>query len=648
MRIGREDRIKIPRDHTNIPVGRKPQHTLSISIIKHYIVIVKDLDIIISLIYYYWGKGASSSFEVLFGMTTQDITQTLKKLSKDLTEISISELLKSVRRLISSKKFSGDLRRKLYMLSSNPEVIRLIKDGKLEKAKVRIERLQISSKDLEIIANIITDIISKNKEALTEKTPEIKNPYFLYSLHSGRILSPEEYKAVLEFSGLYKDREVIEEIVSLYEKLVKSLEVNDTETAIKIIDSLPKLKVSELTYNPITLFLLILSGYPKILYELCTYQSLESTSEIADSLYKMLYELCMRPSTGGIMDEIVLKIKRSLAFHYFLTRDYEKVLTILKELEYIEGSGRGTPDSRAVIYNLYLHVYSEMGNKKKLVEYINRLKDIVNLIASPYIRVAMFNSLGNYLQALGEIQKALEAYNKGYEIAKRYNITYYADVIPHNIAVIKYSQGYYEEAEKIFQEVLASRRKTSTEYAIAYILMNMASLYIESKKCKKALEAMSEIERIIRKIADVGLQIESLLNCAYYYMRCESSPEKSLEILRELSKNEKIIKNIKGSLKLSIAMAFAETYYRLGNLEQALNYASLAHSYLRPYGDAWMMFNVSTLLALIYLEKAKLGSPIYEDAAQSLIKNEIEPLRKKLGIVRNPLYDELKEKLKKR
>lgn len=589
----------------------------------------------------------SCILEVFIKMTEENIAQILKKISSNLKDINISELLKVIRKALVAKNIPENLKRKIYMFSSNPEIMKLIKEGKIENVSKILKRLNITIHDLQSIKDLVSKIISENKEKLIERTPELKNPYFIYSMHAGRVLSPEEYRALLELSGLYDEKGVINKIVSLYTRLIESLENNESEQAREIIESLPKVNISKLTQDPVTLILLILVGYPKILYEMCTYQQLESTTEICDKIYTMLYDLGIKPSTEGIIDEIIIKVKRSLAFHYFVRREFERILTILKELEYIEESRRGRVDTKASIYNLYLHVYNEIGDKEKLREYINRLRSIVDFIASPYIKVAMYNSLGNYLQSLGDIQKALNAYNKGYEIAKRYNITFYADVIPHNIAIIKHQQGYYDEAEKMLLDVLKSRKEAGgTKYAISYVIRNLVALYVDKKDCKKAAELLKEIEQIGKNFADLMFQVENALVCAYYYMRCKNDPKKAFEVLTYISKDEKFIGSIRGSLKLSMTMAFAEAYYRMGNLEQALNYASLAHSYLRPYGDPWTTFSVSTLLAIIYLEKARTESPIYKDAAYTLINSEIEPLREKLGIIQHPLYDELKEKLK--
>ncbi|MCD6157684.1 MAG: hypothetical protein J7J27_04980, partial [Euryarchaeota archaeon] len=65
-------------------------------------------------------------------MTEENIAQILKKISSNLKDINISELLKVIRKALVAKNIPENLKRKIYMFSSNPEIMKLIKEGKIE------------------------------------------------------------------------------------------------------------------------------------------------------------------------------------------------------------------------------------------------------------------------------------------------------------------------------------------------------------------------------------------------------------------------------------------------------------------------------------------------------------------------------------
>jgi len=559
----------------------------------------------------------------------------IKILYENLLELDVKKLSEVLRKKLQSGLEDRSILQKLHYVISNPRIVSAINQEDIESFSSIVKRFIKSEKDLDQILMFIKKV--KNEMPAVKKVTEgaIENPIFLFNMHAKRYLDKGELEALLTMCGISTSK-VFDVIMNTYDEYLNCLRTFNFDKAKEILECWKK----EITLKNGVIALRLLLDYLILIYEVSSLEHTEGVSEAADELYKIFYEII--PEALTITEEFKLKAKRVLAVHYYLVGELRKSETILSELELIETS----VDALAVVYNLRLHVYYDLGKKTRLEEYVKKLENIIEKIASPYIKVAMHNSLGSFNNYLGNIEKSVLYYEEGLELAKKYKLEEFIDTITHNIGVIKFLQGHYEESLRIFNEVIKMREKAGNILTLYHALNNILSVYLETNDCNNAKNIIGRLEKVKEKISDYTIVTNYITNLAAYYIRCEKSPEKGLEILNNLLKEYKIIREVKGPSKIGVFLILSEAYLEMKDLDRALNYASIAHSYAHLSGDLWSVFTASCTLGKIYAEKASQGDIVALESLK-LIYPEIADLKEKLKIVRSKAYDEFIENVKK-
>ena len=559
----------------------------------------------------------------------------IKILYESLLELDLKKLSEFLRKKLQSTPEDRSVLQRFYYIISNPRIVSAIHQEDFESFSSIVKRFIKSEDDLDKILMFIKKV--KNELPSVKKPAEgvVENPVFLFNMHAKRYLDKGELETILTMCGISASK-VFDLIMNTYDEYLNYLRTFNFDKAKEILESWKR----EIALKSGVIVLKLLLDYLILIYEVSSLEHIEGVSEAADELYKIFYEIV--PETLTVTEEFKLKSKRVLAVHYYLVGELRKSETILSELELIENS----VDALAVIYNLRLHVYYDLGKKTKLEEYVKKLENIIEKIASPYIKVAMYNSLGNFNNYLGNIEKSVLYYEEGLELAKKYKLEEFIDTITHNIGVIKFLQGHYEESLRIFNEVIKMREEAGNILTLYHALNNILSIYLETNDCNKAKDVIGKLEKVKEKISDYTIVTNYITNLAAYYIRCERNPERGLEILNNLLKEYKIIREVKGPSKIGVFLILSEAYLEMKDLDRALNYASIAHSYAHLSGDLWSVFTASCTLGKIYAEKASQGDIVAIESLK-LIYPEIADLKEKLKIVRSKAYDEFIENIKK-
>lgn len=177
--------------------------------------------------------------------------------------------------------------------------------------------------------------------------------------------------------------------------------------------------------------------------------------------------------------EILAKIRL-----LYIDREYGLIQNINMELDVLLKECLKTEDTENEfeIYNFMGISYEENGDFKKAVEFYIKGLTQAELKKNEYFQATFLNNIGLLKYYLGELDKALEDYNRGIGIAIRINNQRLLSHIKMNRCLVFVAQKQYTEANTSFNEVIhyAISNKLPLELASAYA--NLGSAYLRKQE----------------------------------------------------------------------------------------------------------------------------------------------------------------------
>ncbi|WP_291648549.1 tetratricopeptide repeat-containing sensor histidine kinase [Clostridium sp.] len=276
------------------------------------------------------------------------------------------------------------------------------------------------------------------------------------------------------------------------------------------------------------------------------------------------------------------------------------------------------------LINLYINLSTKLIRNEKKDEGISIIKKALALIgknhgywiAEEYLKIGSIFSI-----ELNDNELALELYNKGYKLAKKYNLKDIQVLLMYYIAVGYTYIDKRRDAIELFNKLITNNKNSLSLFLITTVYMELSTLYIDLNLNMENINSLIYlVEKNIKKMPiKTKEQFEAnliLIKCRYYL----KINEKSNYILEELNKAKDIYEKYRDTFRFSnfdlyIEMLYGDIYYNLNEYEIALYHYNNLINLSRKYGYKFIEKIYERLsnthekignckLAMEYLEKA--------------------------------------------
>lgn len=298
------------------------------------------------------------------------------------------------------------------------------------------------------------------------------------------------------------------------------------------------------------------------------------------------------------------------------------------------------------LVDLYINLANKFTRNEKKSEGINLLKKALYIlenikedwVAEQYLKIGAIFSI-----ELNDNELGLELYNKGYKLAKKYNLKDIQVLLMYYIAFVYSYIGKRRDAIELFNKIIKNNTKSLSLLHITTVYMELSTLYIDLNLNMYKINSMIHLieENIKQMQIRIREQFEAnliLIKCRYYI----KINEKPNYILDELDKAKAIYEKYLDSFRFSnfdlyIEMLYGDIYYKLNEYERALYHYNNLINLSRKYGYRFIDKIYERLsktyerggnykLAMEYLEKANsimisYDNSKYRDKHAELYKN---------------------------
>ena len=298
------------------------------------------------------------------------------------------------------------------------------------------------------------------------------------------------------------------------------------------------------------------------------------------------------------------------------------------------------------LVDLYINLANKFTRNEKKSEGINLLKKALYIlenikedwVAEQYLKIGAIFSI-----ELNDNELGLELYNKGYKLAKKYNLKEIQVLLMYYIAFVYSYIGKRRDAIELFNKIIKNNTKSLSLLHITTVYMELSTLYIDLNLNMYKINSMIHLieENIKQMQIRIREQFEAnliLIKCRYYI----KINEKPNYILDELDKAKAIYEKYLDSFRFSnfdlyIEMLYGDIYYKLNEYERALYHYNNLINLSRKYGYRFIDKIYERLsktyerggnykLAMEYLEKANsimisYDNSKYRDKYAELYKN---------------------------
>ncbi|GAA0822078.1 tetratricopeptide repeat-containing sensor histidine kinase [Clostridium tertium] len=298
------------------------------------------------------------------------------------------------------------------------------------------------------------------------------------------------------------------------------------------------------------------------------------------------------------------------------------------------------------LVDLYINLANKFTRNEKKSEGINLLKKALYIlenskedwVAEQYLKIGAIFSI-----ELNDNELGLELYNKGYKLAKKYNLKDIQVLLMYYIAFVYSYIGKRRDAIELFNKIIKNNTKSLSLFHITTVYMELSTLYIDLNLNMYKINSMIHLieENIKQMQIRIREQFEAnliLIKCRYYI----KINEKPNYILDELDKAKAIYEKYLDSFRFSnfdlyIEMLYGDIYYKLNEYERALYHYNNLINLSRKYGYRFIDKIYERLsktyerggnykLAMEYLEKANsimisYDNSKYRDKYAELYKN---------------------------
>ncbi|MEJ7625239.1 MAG: tetratricopeptide repeat protein [Ferruginibacter sp.] len=227
-----------------------------------------------------------------------------------------------------------------------------------------------------------------------------------------------------------------------------------------------------------------------------------------------------------------------------------------------------------------------------------------------------YKILGNALQTKGDFDKALEYYERAYQLADEKKYRNMLPALLGNIGLIYFNKGNYPVSLQKLYASLKAAEATKDKLVIRSSLNNIGTIHFYQGKMEEAELAYQKTLDLSKELSDTSGVILAYNNLGEVNLE-QNNPAKALGHLT-LAYNLASIKNVPDML-VAVTNTLGDTYFRLDSTKEAITYFNTGLRLSKEQGNAR-----ATCKAFLGLAKVQNKQGLYKEA----LVNAMEALRK--------------------
>ena len=197
--------------------------------------------------------------------------------------------------------------------------------------------------------------------------------------------------------------------------------------------------------------------------------------------------------------------------------------------------------------------------------------------------VDAFNVYGNTYQTMGDFEKALEYYERAYNLAEKINYNKTLPGLLGNIGVAYLNQGNYPLALQKFYASLKAAESAGDKQVILSSLNNMGTINFYQGKMNDAEIAYQKTLAIAIEIADTASITLAYNNLGEVNLE-QNNPLKALQNLSTAYQLAKLKKN--SGILVAVTNSLGDTYFKLDSTQKAHDFFQNALLLSEQQGNA--------------------------------------------------------------
>ncbi|MCD4745469.1 MAG: tetratricopeptide repeat protein, partial [Bacteroidales bacterium] len=283
------------------------------------------------------------------------------------------------------------------------------------------------------------------------------------------------------------------------------------------------------------------------------------------------------------------------------------------------------------IYNSLGNVYSKLYKNDKALEYYNKTYELGLEIDDKQGIATALHNMGNINLDFGNLDTAEVLLKRSLEIKTQYGAKNSIPSTLHNLADVYWNKKDYAEAYNLYEQAIKMNRETGNNYSLAYGLNNIGGLCIELKEFEKGIKFLSEAQKIAAKMDSKDRLKENYLITSDLYFAMNEF-EKSLHYHKLLSEIKDTIYNENSSKQI----AEMQTKYETEKKEKEIQIQSLKlenRESLIIFIAVFILF--ITLVVVLLFNRYKLKQRNFQN---ELEKSNLEIEQKLLRSQMNPHF----------
>jgi tetratricopeptide (TPR) repeat protein len=309
-------------------------------------------------------------------------------------------------------------------------------------------------------------------------------------------------------------------------------------------------------------------------------------------------------SNQGYLAGEIGDVDSSLKYNQLSMDVLESLLKITKSKELIKQIKN---DIATSLNNIAIN-YTQLGDKKKTIEYIERSLKIQEELNDKVGIARSLSNLAFIYDKQGDIPKALEYNHKSLKIKEAIGDKDGISNSFNNMGTIYVMQNEYDKALSYFQKAYKIQKEINNKNGIPQTISNIAYIHLKWGDSKLALKYYYESLELAQSINDLPGVADVLGNIGsvYYVEAKKSTYNKQADSLYDLA-----LKNYDKALaihteienKSGIATTLiniSEIYYDLKNIKLAKEYGERAYKITNEIGQPYLSQEVSAVLSKVY------------------------------------------------
>ena len=252
------------------------------------------------------------------------------------------------------------------------------------------------------------------------------------------------------------------------------------------------------------------------------------------------------------------------------------------------------------------YVADEKGDMQKALEYYNKSLKIQEAINDKEGLARSLNNIGSIYENFGDIIKTLEYYNKSLKVREDIRDEKGVAVCLNNIGLVYFKQKFYSNSSTSYFTALKILEKIKNVDFTAIVLSNIGLVYKEQQNYESALNYFQRAKLLQESIHDDFNLFATLNNIGTIYEKQKNYPL----ALEYFNKNLALSETLKYKKGIAVSLYnISDVSFKTANLAEAQAKGQLSLHLFQELGFPDHISNVSHLLSEIYEKKGN-----YRDA----------------------------------